>query len=235
MGRGLAAVLFDAVGTLITAREPPGETYARVAAGFGIALPAERLAEALARCLVRAPQMVFPRVPAAAIPGLERQWWRAVVDATLEAAGAVSTPAQRADCFDALFSHFADARSWVTVAGAREALAALRAAGLATGIVSNFDSRLHNILEGLHLAAWLDLVVLPSEARAAKPDPAIFAFALSRLGIGPAQAVYVGDDLQHDVAGARAAGLRAIHVGELATLAALPDHLGLAVARPTRR
>jgi FMN phosphatase YigB (HAD superfamily) len=34
--------------------------------------------------------------------------------------------------------------------------------------------------------------------------------------------VYVGDDREHDVEGARAAGLRAIDAGALATLAELP-------------
>jgi putative hydrolase of the HAD superfamily len=235
MASGPAAILFDATGTLIALREPAGQTYARVAAACGLAIPAERLADALARGLARAPSMVFPRARPEEIAGLERDWWRAIVDAALETAGAATTTTQRAECFERLFPSFADAERWIAAPGAREALAALRAAGLATGVVSNFDARLHAILAGLDLAPWLDLVVLPGEARAAKPDPAIFAFALAKLGIEPARAVFVGDDRRCDIAGARAAGMHAIDVSSLATLAALPDHIGVAAARSTRR
>ncbi len=44
----------------------------------------------------------------------------------------------------------------------------------------------------------------------AKPDPALFHAACDALAVAPAEAVYVGDDLQLDVAGAQAAGLRAV-------------------------
>lgn len=235
MARGTAAVLFDATGTLIALREPPGQTYARVAAACGLAIPAARLEAALARCLARAPDMVFPHARASEIAALERDWWRGVVDATLGMAGAAATRAQREHCFERLFSIFADARSWIAAKGAQQALDALRARGLATAVVSNFDARLHRILDDLGLGARLDLVVLPGQARAAKPDPAIFAFALAGLGIEPARAIFVGDDRRRDIAGARAAGMRAIEVGSLATLAALPDHLELAAARTMRR
>ena len=57
--------------------------------------------------------------------------------------------------------------------------------GAATGVVSNFDGRLPGILAGLGLAELLGVVMLPGEARAAKPDPRIFALALARLGVPP--------------------------------------------------
>jgi FMN phosphatase YigB (HAD superfamily) len=45
---------------------------------------------------------------------------------------------------------------------------------------------------------------------AAKPAPAVFQDALRLAGVGPDEAVHVGDSLEGDVDGARAAGLRAI-------------------------
>jgi putative hydrolase of the HAD superfamily len=89
-------------------------------------------------------------------------------------------------------------------------------------VVSNFDRRLPGILSDLGLAPLLDLVWLPSDCGAAKPDAAIFASALAALGVAPERAIFVGDDAVRDLAGARAAGLRAVDVGSLATLAALP-------------
>ena len=47
----------------------------------------------------------------------------------------------------------------------------------------------------------------------AKPDPAIFSFALDALGVPPSEAVlHVGDSLRYDVAGALAAGLQPVHL-----------------------
>jgi 2-haloalkanoic acid dehalogenase type II len=57
----------------------------------------------------------------------------------------------------------------------------------------------------------------------AKPDPAIFLAACAALGVAPAEAVYVGDDLQLDVVGAQQAGMRAVWLnrkGDQAQLAA---------------
>jgi putative hydrolase of the HAD superfamily len=40
-----------------------------------------------------------------------------------------------------------------------------------------------------------------------KPDPAIFRLALDRMGVEPAEAVYVGDSVQFDVEPATALGM----------------------------
>ena len=96
------------------------------------------------------------------------------------------------------------------------------AARIATAVVSNFDQRLRGILADLELAPLLDLIWLPSDAGVAKPDPAIFTSALRALGVTAERAVFVGDDAQRDLEGARSAGLRPVDVASLATLADLP-------------
>ena len=45
-----------------------------------------------------------------------------------------------------------------------------------------------------------------------KPMPEIFNLALSALGIGSAEVVMVGDDWEADVVGARAVGIKALHI-----------------------
>lgn len=219
------AVLFDATGTLIELREPAGVTYARIAGACGIRAAAVRLADGLAESLRRAPEMVFPAASAHEIDALERAWWRDVALAAFRVSG---TRAARADldaCFDRLYRAFAAPRAWRATPGARDSLAALRRDGVATGVVSNFDRRLRGILDGLGLAALLDVVVLPSDAGAAKPAPAIFARALKALGVEAGEAIFVGDQRERDLDGARRAGMRAIDVRSLATLADLPGRL----------
>jgi putative hydrolase of the HAD superfamily len=220
------AVLFDAAGTLIALREPLGRTYARAAAEHGAAFDPDAIERAFARAHGEAPPMVFPGADRGAAAALERIWWRDVVRRTFEDAAPGGTTARLPEVFDRLWQHFAAPDAWRSLADAHATLVQLRRRGLVIGVISNFDQRLAPILQGLGLLEFFDTVVLPSDAGAAKPDPRIFAFALKHLGIAPTAAVYVGDDRERDVAGARGAGLHAVDVGELATLASLPNYLG---------
>jgi putative hydrolase of the HAD superfamily len=86
----------------------------------------------------------------------------------------------------------------------------LRDDGLRLVAVSNWDCSLPDVLAGVGVAPQLDGVVASATVGAAKPDPAIFRAGLDRVGAPPERAVHVGDSLDHDVVGARAAGLRAV-------------------------
>ena len=215
-------MLFDATGTLIETARPVGEVYAERAREHGVRLPAARLDDAFRRILAQAPPMLFPAAAPDRIAELEKNWWRGVVRSTFLAADGTARFRDFDAFFAALYAHYADAAAWRARPGAHQALRRLRANGAATGVVSNFDGRLPQILAGLGLAELLAVVMLPGEARAAKPDPRNFALALARLGVPPAAALYVGDDRARDLAGARAAGLSAIDATGLATLEDLP-------------
>jgi putative hydrolase of the HAD superfamily len=222
----LRAVLFDATGTLIALAEPVGETYARVARRHGVDLSAARLEDAFRRVLAAAPPL--PVGPAPGVEARERQWWRERVRATFRAADQSRPLADPEAAFAQLWAHYADPAAWRPRPGAREALRALGARGWRRAVVSNFDHRLPALLGGLGLGDELEAVVLPGAAGAAKPDPRIFRCALARLRVGAGEAVYVGDDVAQDRGGARAAGLAAIDVSGLATLAELPQRLAAA-------
>lgn len=93
---------------------------------------------------------------------------------------------------------------------APRALAAARAAGLGTGVISNSNGTIASLLESLDLLPYLDFVLDSSVVGVEKPDPRIFGMALGGAGVGPTEAVFVGDLYSIDVLGARAAGLSAI-------------------------
>ena len=105
--------------------------------------------------------------------------------------------------------------------GVREALARLRAHGLALAVVANWDFSLHAHLRHHRLAGWFEAVVVSGELGVRKPDPAPFAAALERLGVAASRAVHIGDHAPHDEVGARAAGMRF----EAAPLPAAVDRL----------
>jgi putative hydrolase of the HAD superfamily len=225
------AVLFDAAGTLLLFREPVGETYRRFALRFGVDLPATRITEAFVRIISRAERMVFPGEPAERRRDLERDWWWRLVRSTFRAADGTASFSDFEAYFDLLWNHYAGAAAWYLAPGAREALDALRARGVPMGIVSNFDHRLPDILQALDIYRYFEIVAIPSEAGAAKPDRRIFEAALRALEARETPrhisrfAVYVGDRAVEDVAGARGAGLVPIQVGTLATLEELPARI----------
>jgi putative hydrolase of the HAD superfamily len=95
----------------------------------------------------------------------------------------------------------------VPYADARAVLAGLRAAGLATAVISNADGRARALLDAVGLLAHLDFVIDSHEEGVEKPHPEIFRRAVARRGTTPARSAYVGDIYAVDVLGARAAGL----------------------------
>jgi putative hydrolase of the HAD superfamily len=98
--------------------------------------------------------------------------------------------------------------------GVRNALGRLRAL-TRLAIVSDGDVAIQEAkLDGLGLGASFDVVVLSDRLgrEHRKPDPAPFRLAMDRLGVVPEQSIFVGDRPAKDVAGAHAAGMRAIRV-----------------------
>lgn len=222
----LRAVLFDAAGTLIETRESVGATYARLAAEHGAAISPWRLGEAFGRAMAAAPPLAFPDAAPDEIDALEREWWRERVRTTFLSADSAVRPQDFDACFEALFRHFGSDSAWRLRPGAREMLESLSRRGLRLAVVSNFDRRLRPLLAALGIANHFELTVLPSDCGFAKPDAAIFAHALAALQLVPAEAVFVGDDAERDLAGARALGMHAIDVHTLATLDELASRMG---------
>lgn len=93
------------------------------------------------------------------------------------------------------------------------ALEAVERLGTAIGLVTNGAATVQRAkLEAVDLLARFDPLVISSEAGERKPSPVIFEIALAAAGVGPDEAVYVGDNLWHDIAGAHAAGIPTVWV-----------------------
>jgi HAD superfamily hydrolase (TIGR01509 family) len=197
------AVLFDAGGTLI---HIDGERVCR-AAGLPWEAGRFRQAEASAVAAVHAFVLESPgsrdaeRLPLyfdALLAGLglteEPQG--------MEAAGRVAREHRRANLWS------------LPGAGAAETLAALRGRGYRVAVVSNADGRVRGLLEDTGLAAFLEFIIDSAEVGFEKPDPRIFHAATSRLGLPPGHCAYVGDIYEIDVAGALAAGLKPVLIGD---------------------
>jgi putative hydrolase of the HAD superfamily len=90
-------------------------------------------------------------------------------------------------------------------------LSAVRAAGYQTALLSNmqFDMIAHVRAN----FAWLgnfNHQIFSAEVRAVKPEPAIYALCLDRLGARPPETLFI-DDREENVAAARALGIGSFH------------------------
>ena len=117
---------------------------------------------------------------------------------------------------------------------AAETLLALRERELHLAIVSNIDDdQFHPLWQRMGLAHFFDATTTSEEARSCKPDRGIFEHALAKAtNLRAEHVVFVGDSPEHDVAGARALGMRTVlitdHAAELPWEPrgdAKPDHV----------
>jgi putative hydrolase of the HAD superfamily len=78
------------------------------------------------------------------------------------------------------------------------------------GILANQPGAARRALERDGIAPYIDFWVLSGEVGLAKPDPAIFAYAVELAGCPEDTVAYVGNRLDNDIRPARRAGLRPI-------------------------
>jgi putative hydrolase of the HAD superfamily len=78
------------------------------------------------------------------------------------------------------------------------------------GIVSNFYGNLETVCRDAGIHGHFSVLTDSAVVGAAKPNPAIFRHALAAVGAEPGEAVFIGDSLRRDVAGAAAVGMPCI-------------------------
>jgi HAD superfamily hydrolase (TIGR01509 family) len=115
----------------------------------------------------------------------------------------------------------------VLLEGSRKALARVRDAGLAAGLVTSGDRvRVARELASLDVASFFDVVVCAEDIVNRKPHPEALLLALDRMKVAAAQAAYVGDSPE-DIEMARAAGVYAVGIP-----GGFPNREALARSRP---
>jgi putative hydrolase of the HAD superfamily len=193
------AVLLDAFGTLV-ALDPPAPRLRAELAARGIDVGAERAAAAFRAEIAYYLEHQLEGRDAAALDDLRDR----CADVLREALGlpGLDRPSAREALLAAIrFRPYSDAAP---------ALRELRRRGLRLVVASNWDCSLASALRDAGLLDMVDGVVSSAEAGVRKPDPRLFERALELAGCPPERAVHVGDSLSNDVAGAAAAGIRAV-------------------------
>ncbi len=94
--------------------------------------------------------------------------------------------------------------------GALETLGELRRRGFRLGMISVCSEEVAELWEETPFAGLFNSTVFSCSVRLRKPDPAIYRLALDELGVEPADAMFVGDGANDELAGAERVGMRAV-------------------------
>jgi putative hydrolase of the HAD superfamily len=218
----IQAVTFDVGGTLIEPWPSVGHLYAEIAETHGLKniSPADlnlRFAAAWEA------NTSFDYTKAG---------WERVVNETFRGLTGASG---RVTFFAQLYERFARANAWRVFPDVRPTLESLASQGIRLGAVSNWDERLRGLLQQLRLHDYFETLAISCEVGFPKPSPVLFQHAATKLGLPATAILHVGDRVDLDIRGARAAGFAAVRVergrgaraaGSLRSLAELPARLG---------
>ncbi len=205
--RSVKVVFFDAAGTLFHVRGSVGQIYAEAARKFGVSADPTHLQRSFVSSFRAASALGFPEERSRDLKGAERLWWMSVVRGAF---GADMPERILPKYFDHVFELFRCADAWELYPESLAALQDLRALGFRLGVISNFDSRLHDVLANLGVDSCFEQVFLSWEIGVAKPDARIFSSALKAMGVAPSRAAHVGDSVAEDIEGALRAAMHAV-------------------------
>ncbi|MBX7166128.1 MAG: HAD family hydrolase [Pirellulales bacterium] len=216
----VAAVLFDAVGTLIRPRPSVAEAYAAAAQRWDLQVDPATVLARFRRAFDAEEDIDRLAGDGATSELRERRRWQSIVAAVFPDA------ADPTALFAQLWDHFARPEHWVLDPDVAPLFARLRAAGLIVGVASNFDERLLALVRAWPATAEVPVFV-SSQLGKRKPHRGFYASIAQQLALPAQRLLMVGDDWENDVQGAQAAGWRAVYLRR-------PDRGAAAVYQPSQ-
>ena len=152
----IQAIVYDAVGTLIHVRPSVAKLYQEHGRRFGSCLTDAEIQRRFHGAFARQDR-VDEQAGWRTDEGRERLRWRHIVTEVLD--DVVDPEA----CFEALFAAFAKPDAWRSDADVATVLTTMHERGYRQAMGSNFDRRLHGVLDSLAPRRLLERVVISSE------------------------------------------------------------------------
>ena len=90
---------------------------------------------------------------------------------------------------------------------AKKLLSILKDKKISTSIVTNFDSDGKSLSESLGISELVDFVITSKDAGASKPSKKIFDYALNYINTKPENCIFIGDQIETDILGAKRANI----------------------------
>jgi putative hydrolase of the HAD superfamily len=204
--RNYDVVFFDAANTLLYPFPSVGEIYAEVAGRYGVTTSGSAVQGAFRQAWAKT-QLLAQDDPVRYGVGEPdgRRFWHTLVH---EVFAQIALPRDFESFFDELYWLFAQPNVWRLYPECLDVLRTLQHHGYIVGVISNWDIRLLDILQGLELMPYLQHISISAVVGWEKPHGEIFRHATAAVAVDPARALHVGDSLHADVHGAQQAGLQ---------------------------
>ena len=201
----ITTITFDAGNTLLFCEPTPAEIYSEVLSRHGRAVTADEVKPVFADAWVELQARTPPGIDRYnSQPGGEKQWWGAFLREVL---ARLEHDAEWRPLLDELYAAFSNPAVWKVYPETHVTLEALHGRGLELAVISNWDRRLPEILDGLGLTDWFRTVTVSAIEMVEKPAAGIFLRTLERLGVGPGETLHIGDSPLEDYDGATAVGM----------------------------
>lgn len=200
-------IFFDAMGTLFDLQSSVGEIYQQHALKYNVAVDAKLLNLAFKESFKSAPPLAFFSTELTTVEEQEFAWWKSVVQTTFAQAGVLEF-SNFADFFTEIYAYFATKEPWYVFSDIVPSLKKWQDRGVELGVISNFDSRLNQVLKVLELEQFFTSITISSTVGSAKPEQDIFKIALNKHGFVAKQAWHIGDSLAEDYQGAKNAQIK---------------------------
>ncbi len=200
----IKVVCFDFFNTLAFFDPPREDVYASIACEMGIKVDRESIASALpdADNYWRKENFKSP---------IRQREEEDKISAYIEYGTRIlknaKTPVTPQQVLTVLGKAFSVGFKFISFEDAIPALKRVKAKNLKAGLISNVGQEIDSYCDELGFSPFLDFKVTSFEVGYDKPRPEIFKLALERAKVDPSEAIFVGDQYEQDVVGARGVGM----------------------------
>ncbi len=199
----IKAVLLDAEGTFVHIHPSVGHVYAYVLSKHGYNYNPLVINRAFSK--------IWSKAKTKRKKAISREanllFWKEIF---LETTSIFAELEDQDAIFMECYKEFSKTRWWRLAEGLVETLEQWKSEDLRIGIVSNWDERLDELINGFGIWKYFDSITISTEVGIEKPNPKIIELTCSNLGVSPSQAVMIGDSPDLDHAAALAAGCYSI-------------------------
>ncbi|MDR2493241.1 MAG: HAD-IA family hydrolase [Coriobacteriales bacterium] len=214
-------VFFDVGNTLLTTAEEEGLVFCEEAARCGVHVGPDDVMREVPRMYQRYDELYSDDDSFWSDDERAVRIWLDMYSYLCELLGVEeSKHAQIAQC---VHRRYFTPESWRPFDDVRETLETLKAHGVRMGLISNWDSTLEGIINGIGLGHYFEVVVASTVVQLHKPMPEIFELALKGMGVAAEKCLHVGDHVVADVQGARSVGITPVLIDRNGTLRAAAE------------
>ncbi len=201
-------IFLDAVGTIFGVRNSVGYIYSKLASKYGVETDAKLINQYFYESFKESSPLAFDSTEYEVVRKLEYIWWKKIAYRTFAKANVLKQFTDFHDFFRELYDYFQTSKPWYIYEETIDVLNQWQQQGIQLGLISNFDTRVYQVLDSLNLKSYFKTITISSLTGVAKPEAKIFLTALKKHNCLPENAWYIGDSLKEDYWGAKSVGMQ---------------------------